>query len=70
MTKQIKNEKYEKKGIGINDSKIRDVNFIQKLRTLQGPTFNDKQFPVTIFLLIHYPHMNLAQLSYAFFSFY
>jgi hypothetical protein len=29
----------------------------------QGPTVNDKQFPVSMFLLIRYPHTNLAQLS-------
>lgn len=68
ITKQIKKEKHEKKGNGINDSEIhiRDINFIQKLRTLQGPTINDKLFSVTMFLLIHHPHMNLGQLSYAF----
>jgi len=67
MTKQIKDEKHEKKGKGINYSKLRDVNVIQKLRTPQGPTINDKQFPVTMSLLIYYPHSNLAQLSYAVF---
>jgi hypothetical protein len=67
MTKQIKKERHEKKENGISDSKIRDVNFIHKLRTLQGPTVSDKQFPVTMFLLIHYPHTNVAQVSYAFF---
>ena len=68
MTKQIKDEKHEKKGNGINDSKTRDVNIIQKIRTPQGPTISDKQFPVTMFLLIHYPHTNLAQISHAFFD--
>jgi len=58
MTKQIKDERHENKGNDINDSKI---------RTPQGPTINDKQFPVKMFLLIYYPHTNMAQLSYAFF---